>query len=107
MRIADIAPIALLPLNIPELLPLHNEQGSMIGFGGSAASSTSVERLQRGHQRVIDSPRYVIIEEKLQKYYRTYVAYVEAISIHDLIFHSKNLTKVLETCHIRKKDGNK
>lgn len=54
--IADIAPIALPPMNIP-LLPLLNEQGSMIGFGGSGASSTSVERLQRGHQRVIDETR--------------------------------------------------
>lgn len=55
--IADIAPIALPPMNIPQLLPLLNEQGSMIGFGGSGASSTSVERLQRGHQRVIDETR--------------------------------------------------
>lgn len=65
----------------------------MIGFGGSAASSASVERLQRGHQRVIDGPRYVIVEEKLQKYYRSFVAYVKALD--DIIFHkaSKNLTK--------------
>lgn len=59
MHLADIAPIALPPLNIQQILPLQNEQGSMIGFGGSDGSSTSVERLQRGHQRVADGARLV------------------------------------------------
>jgi len=54
---ADIAPIALPPLNIPGILPLQNEQGSIIGFGGTSSTSTSAERLQRGHQRVIDTAR--------------------------------------------------
>lgn len=56
----DIAPIALPAINVVEIIPLQNEQGSMIGFGGTSSTSTSAERLQRGHQRVIDSARYSI-----------------------------------------------
>ncbi|XP_037049790.1 transmembrane protease serine 11G-like [Bradysia coprophila] len=53
----DISPIALPPLNWLQTLPFENEQGSMIGFGGSSATSVSVERLQRGHQRVTEGAR--------------------------------------------------
>lgn len=55
----DIAPIAL-PPSIPHTIPLQNEQGSIIGFGGTGSGSTSVERLQRGHQRVTDNARYIM-----------------------------------------------
>ncbi|KAJ6635199.1 Collagenase [Pseudolycoriella hygida] len=53
----DVAPISLPTLNSPQQIPLENEQGSMIGFGGTGGTSTSVERLQRGHQRVVDEAR--------------------------------------------------
>ncbi|XP_058460004.1 brachyurin-like [Malaya genurostris] len=55
---STIAPIALPPLNNALVLPLENEQGTIVGFGfTSAASTTRADFLIRSFQRVIADAR--------------------------------------------------